>query len=669
MDDTTFAQKNINSRYRLDAKLGKGGMGIVYRATDRLSGDVVALKQVTNLEVQAAADTAVSADDLRLAHANEFQTLAGLRHPHIISVLDYGFDSERQPYFTMTYLPEAETILEAGKDRSLNHKLELVQQLLQALTYLHRRGVLHRDLKPENILVSQGRVRVLDFGLASSEQSGGSQTAGTPLYTAPEMLEGEAYTEASDLFAVGIICYQLLTDIHPFAPIDVSFLDRLSESEPDWSKIPENLRPFLSQLLAKRPSERPSNAHVAMGMLAKALNRPLPTESYAIRESYLQAAKFVGRESELSRLTTGLEEAAKGAGTIWLVSGESGVGKSRLLAQLRTRALVSGWQVISGQAVDNAGLPYQLWEEIIPRLALSSNLSTFEASILREINPSLENLLGKVIPPAPELSGAAQAQRLAITLTAVLQRQSMPTLLLLEDLQWAKAGVFPLKHMLNVLEQLPGIMIVGTFRSDDQADFADELPHANLLSLGRLSEVQIEQLSEAILGEAGRNPELITLLNQETEGNTFFVVEVMRALADEVGQLAEIGQEKLPTEVFTRGMETLLARRFERVTVDDLPLLRLVAVAGREIDEKVLSKLAPDIDIETWKQRISDSAVLVVQENRWQFSHDKLRQTLISDLNPDQLKATHQQVALSIEQTYPEDSRYNAALMIHWRAA
>ncbi|MCA9920170.1 MAG: protein kinase, partial [Anaerolineales bacterium] len=150
--------KIINGRYQCHSKIGEGGMGVVYRATDRLTGETVALKQVhlsDKLQISDSLAPNATEDDLRLALAHEFQILAGLRHPHIISVLDYGFDGAKRPYFTMTYLPNAQTILEAAQDTSFERKIELIQQLLQALAYLHRRNVLHRDLKPDNVLVCQ----------------------------------------------------------------------------------------------------------------------------------------------------------------------------------------------------------------------------------------------------------------------------------------------------------------------------------------------------------------------------------------------------------------------------------------------------------------------------------------------------------------------------------
>ncbi|MEM7113989.1 MAG: hypothetical protein AAF614_16260 [Chloroflexota bacterium] len=116
-------QAFINGRYHLHEPLGQGGMGIVHRATDRLTGEIVTLKQVLLPVSQlffASHPAAETSQGLRLTLANEFQTLASMRHPHIISVLDYGFDEQRCPFFTMDYLENAQNILAAGNGRSAN---------------------------------------------------------------------------------------------------------------------------------------------------------------------------------------------------------------------------------------------------------------------------------------------------------------------------------------------------------------------------------------------------------------------------------------------------------------------------------------------------------------------------------------------------------------------
>lgn len=241
--------------------IGEGGMGSVYQAKDRLTNEIVALKQVQvpseDLDFFSKPDTE-SERSLRIALTQEFQILAGLRHPHIISVLDFGFDTEQQPFFTMTYLPEAQTILEAGQNIDEAGKVGLVRQMLQALTYLHRRGIIHRDLKPNNVLVSQQTLRLLDFGLSTSHGLNNVSSGGTLLYMAPELLRREAASEASDLYAVGVMAYELFAGQHPFDITSGKFAKQVQHDPPDLSRLntTDAIAAFIGCLLAKPPKDR-----------------------------------------------------------------------------------------------------------------------------------------------------------------------------------------------------------------------------------------------------------------------------------------------------------------------------------------------------------------------------------------------------------------------------
>ena len=388
-----------------------------------------------------------------------------------------------------------------------------------------------------------------------------------------------------------------------------------------------------------------------------------------IRESFLQAAHFVGREGELNRLKQGLAAAENGNAAVWLIGGESGVGKSRLVDELRTHALVSGWQVFTGQATAESGLPHQIWHDIILRLSLMADLSDLEAGILSEIAPSLTHLLERPIPTVPELAGTANEQRLALTLTSILKRQPQPILLILEDIHWAQKSLTPLKQILNAQQELKGMMVVASFRAEEAPRLPDQLSGAKQLTLNRLNGEDIEALSRAILGEKASTAKLISLLQKETEGNTLFIVEVMRTLAEEVGKLAEIGRTKLPTEILTQNMQSLLERRIIQVAKKDRQLLQLAAIAGRQIDTALLKALQPGGDIEGWLQRVSETAVLEIRENQWAFSHDKLRQAILNQIHTVQRSDAHRQVAQGIEAVYPADPRYDARLLEHWHVA
>ncbi|MCP5021862.1 MAG: serine/threonine-protein kinase PknK, partial [bacterium] len=361
--------------------------------------------------------------NIYLALGREFQILAGLRHPHIISVLDYGFvaaaDGQTHPFYTMTYLPQADTLLEAGAGLSVGEKLGLIQQTLQGLAYLHRRGILHRDLKPENVLVTAGHVHILDFGLSTRRDEGSSDpSSGSALYLAPELWAQQPASSVSDLYALGVMAFELLAGQHPFAPQDHALLARVLYEEPDWQLlgVTDDLVSVIAKLLAKEPASRYQQAQVVLADLNSALGVPPTAETAAIRESYLQSATFVGREAELAQFTSALEQTAAGQNPVWLIGGESGVGKTRLTDEVRIQAMLQGLSVLHGQGAEGGGLPFQLWREPVHHLLLRQEVTALQAGILKDIAPNIGSLLGREIADAPKLDGRAYQQRLTLAI-------------------------------------------------------------------------------------------------------------------------------------------------------------------------------------------------------------------------------------------------------------
>ncbi|HLA42889.1 MAG TPA: serine/threonine-protein kinase, partial [Aggregatilineales bacterium] len=315
---TSLSEKKlIGKRYIIEKELGRGGMGVVYLATDRLTREQVALKMVMiSRDKLVFSSKSISTFDLDVALAKEFRLLSSLRHPHIISVLDYGFE-EGDPYFTMELLNNPQGLLDAAWNESEEVRIRYLVELLQALTYIHRRGVIHRDIKPHNILVADGKIKVLDFGLAilseEARQISMGRASGTIPYMAPEVLRGNAPSEASDLYAVGIITYQEFAKKHPFNVSSVSSLIRdILEGHPDLEPLERvilsknalrSLSDIVSNLLEKRPDDRPQNAGQVIVELSEAAGTPVPEESVAIRNSFLESASFIGRDMELKQLT------------------------------------------------------------------------------------------------------------------------------------------------------------------------------------------------------------------------------------------------------------------------------------------------------------------------------------------------------------------------------
>lgn len=661
-------------RYVLEERVGHGGMGEVYTALDRLTGERVALKQIRMPSLQAGimlVPPQQALQSLRLALAHEFRTLATLRHPNIISVLDYGFDQRNRPYFTMRYLEDAQTILQAGSGQTTTRQVQLIQELLESLAYLHRRSILHRDIKPENVLVTDDTVRVLDFGLATAKDDA-LESVGTWQYSAPEIFQEQSATEASDLYSVGLLAYELIAGERPFDMFDPDFLDLVLYEPADVTRLNVDaaLANVVATLLEKEPQNRYPNAEAAIVAFSEAMSRPMPRESASIRESYLQAAQFVGRDEELSSLRMALAQAKNGTGSAWLVGGESGVGKTRLLNELQIEALVDGFLVLRGQGIEGGGRPYQLWIDALRHLILQKELDDLSAGVLQAIVPDMEQLLNRPIPAPPTLNENAARQRLFSTIAKLFRQTEHPILLILEDLQWTKESLDILMHVNWQLAQFP-LLIIGTYRDDERPNLPQELSTMTLMTLSRLNQQEIATLSSSMLGEAGQQAAVLELLQRETEGNAFFLVEVVRALAEEAGRLSAISQASLPERLFPQGIETIVSRRLAQVSETARSLLPGAAVLGRQLDLSLLMHLAQRqpiyIQLDGWLSTCADAAIFDVANGRWQFAHDKLREGILNRLTAVERADWHLQAAQAIEAVYPAAPEQASTLVYHWR--
>jgi hypothetical protein len=663
-------QELVGGRYRIESVLGRGGMGTVYRANDLLGGGValkrlhVSVEELAQDMTRTAGQTSTAAGKKAVSLAHEFRTLSSLRHPNVISVLDYGFDAEQRPYLTMELLDRAQTFVLAAKDKSYAERLQLLTQVLQALAYLHRRGVIHRDLKPANVLVVGSQVKVLDFGISLAREEWKNQelasSAGTPGYVAPELLRGEVPSEASDLYSFGLMAAQLLSSMPMTERNPQVLLSAIQE--PAVAQV-------LGRLLDPDPRARYASAEDVISALRAATGSSLATETAATRESFLQAARYVGREAERKRLEQSLDAAIGGRGAAWLVGGESGIGKSRFIERIRAQAQVKGALVLHGQAVSEGGSPYQVWRNPLRWVPLLTTLNDLEAGVLKPLVPGIEKLLGREVPDPPPLDADMARGRLLDTIEAILCRLTQPVVLVLEDLHWESNDSLAL--LTRMVGRVGGLrmLVLAAYRDDERPDLPKALPEMEGLKLTRLNAEEIALLSESMLGKAGRQPQLLQRLQQETEGNPFFLVEVVRALAEEAGRLDRIGEAALPEKLLGSGMRAVLQRRLAQVPTSARELLELAAILGREIDTAALEAVAPTADLESWLRACASVAVLETHDERWRFAHDKLRESLLEALPPERLPALHRRAAEALESSHPQDARYVAALARHWRQA
>ncbi|WP_329493277.1 serine/threonine protein kinase [Kitasatospora herbaricolor] len=265
----------LGGRYRLVERIGGGGMGSVWRAEDEVLGRQVAVKVLHRALFEEGTFAA--------RFKREAQLLAALRHPGIVDVHDYGEGEEEsgeRAAFIVMELVEGRPLNEVLADGGVmgaERALGLLATALDALEAAHRRGIVHRDLKPSNLMLrGDDQLTVTDFGiaraLASSRITASHTVLGTALYMAPEQAEGAATTPASDLYSIGVVCYELLTGEPPFlgeSVLEVA-LKHIRDPAPELpSDIPPAVRELVAKALAKRPEDRFADA-AAMAAAARA---------------------------------------------------------------------------------------------------------------------------------------------------------------------------------------------------------------------------------------------------------------------------------------------------------------------------------------------------------------------------------------------------------------
>lgn len=551
----------------------------------------------------------------------------------------------------------------------------------------------------------QDEIKVVDFGIAVQETQAHKlqgTAAGTLEYMAPELLFGRPPSVAADLYAVGVLAYELLTGQFPFERksrtqllaqvlgtraemtlpdhIAAMFASGTADLAVDGEAPPQDLRAnfeahlatleprlqtFLRQLLAREPAERYRDATAALDEVNRVLQVPLPLETTEIRESFLQASRLIGRDAELARFELAIDGALKSAGCAVLLGGESGVGKSRLLEEIRALALVRGMLVMRGHAVAAAGQPCQVWLEVLRHLCLYIDLTDQEAGVLKSLLPDLPVQLGRAVPDATHLDAQASQSRLLGIAESMLARLTLPSLIILEDLHWADADSLALLRRVAGSVSKQPLVILASYRSDERPDLPAALPMLETWPLRRLTSEGIAELAAAMVGKTAQDPKLLALLDSEAAGNPHFIVEIFRVLAESAGGLDAIDQGTLKQKLFSGGIREVLRRRLERVPAAARPMLRLAAVAGRQLDLRVLGALEPQLD--ELLRICAAVAVLEVSDRAWRFSHDRLRERLLADIPEDEKRLLHLRFAAALEKIAVDEPGNAAVLAYHYR--
>jgi len=683
----------FHDRYRFDAEIGRGGMAVVYRARDTLLERDVAVKVMS----AAALDTE---GRVRLLH--EARSAARLNHPNIVTVHDVG-EADGSPFIVME-LVDGESLFDR-RPQALDEIVSVARQICAALEHAHTHDIVHRDLKPENVLLTAGgTAKLVDFGLARSMASrltSEGAIAGTAFYLAPELALGQAFDGRADLYALGVMLYELTTGRLPFTaddPIAVISQHLHAPVIPPRAKngeIPPALDALIVHLLSKTPAGRPASASEVLRMLEQPsiLDREaVPAEELSLLER-IERGRMVGRARELQEARVLWNQARSGQGRMLLISGEPGVGKTRLVRELVTQVEVSAGRALVGASYAEGGAPYAAFGQIIRQALRSDSDDGYDPP-----EPVLADLLTLAselrlrypdLPANPPLDDPQAEQHrlfrnLLVFFTALNDRA--PLLLVLEDAHWADSGTLSLLRHLARHTRHQRVLIVATYREvelDQARPFHEVLLDLNRerlatrLKLPRLDRGQTEELL-AVLFDEEITPEFLDGIHRETEGNPFFVEEMCKALVESGELWYADGRWHRPS------MEELGIPQSVRVAIQSrvrvLPAaaqetLRLAAILGREFDLHTLAEASDQGEESLIDALESAERAQLIQEvsgeggGTFAFAHALFASTLVESTRTLQRRRLHRRVAAAIETLHPDDGSRLEALAYHYSQA
>lgn len=692
--------------YELVGEIGRGGMGVVYKAREQSLGRFVALKF---LPVEFARDP-----DLLERFIREARTASALNHPHICIVHALG-EFERRPYIAMELI-EGETLqAQIARRPCLDLAMRWLMQAARALAAAHAASVVHRDVKPENIMVrGDGFVKVLDFGLARrpptfaqsdtvcTHNTDPGRIFGTVAYMSPEQARGETADSASDIFSLGIVLFELVTGRHPFqAESALGMLHAITTLEP---AAPSRLNPEVSAaleglieaMLHKDARLRPTAVEVEKTLAALASAAPrvhAPTAPPRI---------IVHRELELAALCAALERADAGRGELICVAGEPGIGKTTLVEDfLESPAVAARHGLIArGQCSERLGNT----EAYIPVMDALQCLLRTEASgavvrLMKVVAPTWYFQLASAareISPAgnSEVSKAFSQGALLREFRTLLEEVSRlgPVILFFDDVHWADVSTVDLiahlgRHcrgmrVLGIVTLRPTELLLGPHPFHGIKLELQARGTCTELSLGLLARPDVDRyLSLAFPGHAF-SPEFADLVHARTEGSPLFMVELLRYLRER-GVIAERnGRWSLARETpdllqeLPDSVRSMIRRKLERLNDDERRLLAAASVQGTEFDSAVAADaLMVDAALVDERLQILDRVhglVRPVREHlfpnrtlslRYAFVHSLYQQSLYGELPRSRRATLAVALARSLEHHYGEGNSEAAAAL------
>ena len=686
----------LADRYEIISELGRGGMGVVYRARDpRLNRDV-AVKLIPPSQLSPESEQRFQ---------REAQLVAQMDHPSIVPIYDFGRHDDAL-FFVMPLVQGTNLRAFLRQDSQLGDIIDIGIQVAEALDYSHARGVVHRDIKPENIMVAREdgrgvRVRVMDFGLARAQSESRMTRTGTLMgtlgYLSPEQITGHGLDGRSDIYALGTVLYECVVGEPPFSGEAQAVVYRIVHEFPQGPRargaaIDEALDGIVMDCLRKEASRRPQRAadvaealkRYRVGLQDSDRSRPVTELTRTLQAPKAAVMPFIGRERESTELQQRLNAAIAGESQFVLVGGEPGAGKTRLLDELESLAKARQIRVLHGRSVElDRGLPYQGFLEMILEYFRLRDTGSAPPPDLSDLAPDLASVF-PVLSEVPEIraaigSGASTEKRATAApesrtqifelLARALTRLAggRPLVLFMEDLHAADISLEALDYIVRRLGSAP-ILLVGTYRVTEITarhplarmieDFQGERRAASLI-LGPLSVSEHRAFLETLVG-AGIADSLVKRLYKGSEGNPFFTKELVRALVDSGGIIKDdsgawnlSAEAALASDALPATIQKAVEKRIGRLPEDLRDVLSVASVIGTSFDARDLASLVQARDVDDAIDRLVEEGLIEEErESRGgllSFSSGVVHDVLYAGLSPRRRRSLHRRAAELLE--------------------
>lgn len=675
----------VNRRYLIQAVLGAGGMGCVYQVRDSLYPNrPTALKTVRS---------DVDARTAELFRA-EFRSMSGLGHPGIARVYDFErIAGGTECFFTMELLTGSSIDAVIGRGDWMR-VARLLAQVAHALDYIHRHGVVHLDLKPSNVMVTGNaddeRVKVLDFGIAGMKHTTG--LFGTLTYVAPELLEGRMPDHRADLYALGVMAFELLTGGTPYADARTraEILTRKS-SRPiqfpaDAGGVPPWLRALVERLSAIAPEARPADALEVARLLERGDAADVAPAATMTPASTVTTSKFVGRANELGTAIGHVRRRLQPGGLeprpCLLVTGPRGIGKTRLLDEVRHHLQLEGIVFLSGAAFADDMADYT---PIVPVMLSAASVAHANgaADLLATYGPDVVKLAPGFGGPGVGASTAfanahAERQRILRAAADFLLALScrIGLVVCIDDLHWASRGMTDFLSMM--LERLPAhpdarLAILGSYRSDGIAGTPFEVflyqrhgvDASTDLPLPLIDTAETGALAASMLGST-LSGDLVRHLHTVSSGIPFLVEQAVRN-AVAAGALAVRGGSLHLAETHGVAFGAMTPRSavlagLSRLDAIDTNLIDLMAASGRPIATAILARAAErSPEVVAGRLRSLEERQLVVllpgEDAKYGLASDSIREAVVAARDPAAKALLHERLATAYDTTLsPEEA-------------